>query len=90
MKSIKNYILKPHAKFEIARRGLNEEIVNKILSNPEQRTSARLGRDVFQSQIMMEGKEYLVRVFVDIDRNPAEVVTAYRTSKILKYWESEK
>jgi len=30
--------------------------------------------------------EYLVRVFVDIDRQPAEVVTAYRTSKIAKYW----
>jgi hypothetical protein len=26
---------------------------------------------------------------VDIDRKPAEVVTAYRTSKIEKYWESK-
>jgi hypothetical protein len=29
---------------------------------------------------------FLVRAFVDIDRDPAEVVTAYRTSKIGKYW----
>jgi hypothetical protein len=29
-------------------------------------------------------------VFVDIDRQPAQVVTAYRTSKIDKYWESAK
>jgi len=28
---------------------------------------------------------YLVRVFVDVDRTPEEVVTAYRTSKIEKY-----
>jgi hypothetical protein len=28
----------------------------------------------------------LVRVFVDVDRKPAEVVTAYRTSRIAKYW----
>lgn len=28
---------------------------------------------------------YLVRVFVDVDRTPAVVVTAYRTSKIDKY-----
>jgi hypothetical protein len=28
---------------------------------------------------------YLMRVFVDVDRKPAEVVTAYRTSKIEKY-----
>jgi hypothetical protein len=31
-------------------------------------------------------KAYLVRVFVDVDRQPAEVVTVYRTSKIYKYW----
>jgi len=30
-------------------------------------------------------KTYLVRVFVDVDRDPAEVVTAYRTSNIAKY-----
>ena len=35
------------------------------------------------------GQEYLVRVFVDIDRDPAELVTVYRTSKIGKYWRTE-
>ena len=35
------------------------------------------------------GVKYLVRVVVDVDRNPAEVVTAYRTSKIAKYWREE-
>ncbi len=30
-------------------------------------------------------KMYLLRVFVDIDRIPPEVVTVYRTSKITKY-----
>ncbi len=30
-------------------------------------------------------KVYLVRVFVDVDREPPEVVTAYRTSKVEKY-----
>ena len=35
---------------------------------------------------MEQGKTFLVRVFVDVDRDPAEVVTAYRTSKISKYW----
>jgi hypothetical protein len=32
-------------------------------------------------------RTFLIRVFVDIDRRPAEVVTAYRTSKVSKYWE---
>ncbi len=35
------------------------------------------------------GKLYLVRAFVDIDREPPEVVTVYRTSKISKYWREE-
>ena len=46
---------------------------------------------VYQSRVEFEepGKTYLLRVFVDIDRQPAEVVTAYRTSKVEKYWKSE-
>jgi len=33
---------------------------------------------------------YLVRVFVDMDRHPAEIVTVYRTSKVSKYWRAGK
>jgi hypothetical protein len=46
---------------------------------------------VYQSRIESEepGKIYLLRVFVDFDRRPAEVVTAYRTSKVEKYWKRE-
>lgn len=42
-----------------------------------------------QSRIESEGKTYLIRVFVDVDLMPVEVVTAYRTSKIEKYWRTE-
>jgi hypothetical protein len=31
----------------------------------------------------------LLRVFVDVDRDPPEVVTVYRTSKIEKYWRTD-
>jgi hypothetical protein len=31
-------------------------------------------------------KRYVLRVFVDVDRDPPVVVTAYRSSKIGKYW----
>jgi hypothetical protein len=46
----------------------------------------RPGRDVLQSRIVLAGKMDLLRVFVDVDRDPAEVVTVYRTSRIAKYW----
>lgn len=51
----------------------------------------RLGRDLLQSRVAMgfPARVYLVRVFVDVDSQPARVVTAYRTSKIAKYWRTE-
>ena len=68
------------------RRKISRELVRSVISNPEQRIMIRKGREVFQSRIQMEGKPYLIRVFIDIDRVPAEVVTVYRTRKIEKYW----
>ena len=65
------------------------ETIDRILKSPEQRLEVRPGRVVLQSRVQEFGSEYLVRVFVDIDRTPAEVVTAYRTSKVFKYWRAE-
>jgi hypothetical protein len=36
----------------------------------------RPGREVAHSIVELAGKRYLVRVFVDLDRNPVEGVTA--------------
>ncbi len=83
------YSIGPHAAFAMERRGVDETVVRRVLAAPEQRESVRLGRDVLQSRIEIDKKTYLVRVFVDVDRRPAEVVTSYRTSKIEKYWRSE-
>jgi hypothetical protein len=73
------------------RRGLNEETVRAVLAGPEQRLEVRPGRVVLQSRVSMgmPRRTYLVRVVVDVDRHPAEVVTVYRTSKIAKYWREE-
>ena len=51
----------------------------------------RRGRVVLQSRITLgaPSREYLVRVFVDVDRRPADVITVYLTSKIAKYWKEE-
>jgi len=83
------YVFTPHAVFELDRRGIDEALVRRVLQAPDQRDVIRPGRNVFQSRVEIEGRMYLVRVFVDVDRDPAEVVTAYRTSKIDKYWRTE-
>ncbi len=85
---IAKYVITAHAAFEMARRGISEEMVNDVMIEPEQRLMVRTGRAVLQSRLARGGtqKAALVRVFVDIDRAPAEVVTVYTTSKIAKYW----
>ncbi len=84
-----DYIITDHAVRELRRRGLGSQDIDSVLRNPEQRFTLRPGRVVLQSKCREAGVEYLLRVFVDIDRRPAEVVTAYRTSKVAKYWRNQ-
>lgn len=90
--AITDYILTHHAQWELSRRSLSEAIIHAILSAPEQRFEVRPGRVVLQSKVVSghPEKTVLVRVFVDIDRTPAEVVTAYQTSKVAKYWRGDR
>ena len=83
---IDNNLITSQAVYEMRRRGIEEGVVRRVLAAPEQRHAVRPGRDVLQSRIVFAGKTYLLRVFVDIDRDPADVVTVYRTSRIAKCW----
>jgi hypothetical protein len=85
---IDNYLVRSYAAFEIRRRGIEEGVVRRILAAPEQRHAVRPGRAVLQSRVAFAGKTYLLRVFFDIDRDPVEVVTVYRMSRIAKYWKA--
>ena len=87
---IRDYILTEHAVIEMGRRGLQEKDVDAVLRNPGQRLDVRPGRVILQSKYLEGSAQYLLRVFIDIDRSPAEVVTAYRTGKITKYWRDER
>ena len=84
-------VFSPHALHEMKRRALSMEMVRAVVEKPGQTWEIREGRMVFQSRFVDESSEktYLVRVFVDVWRTPPEVVTAYKTSKIEKYWRSD-
>lgn len=84
-------VLSAHARWEMDRRGLSEDTVRSILAAPGQRWQIRPGRDILQSQFVMGDppKTYLVRVIVEVRPGAALVVTAYRTSKVSKYWRAE-
>jgi hypothetical protein len=88
---ITEYRLTDHARLEMERRQITEAEVAQVLSAPQQANDVRPGRAVYQSRVEFGTpvRVYLLRVFVDVDRRPAEVVTAYRTSRIEKYWRVE-
>jgi hypothetical protein len=83
-----NYVIGDHTRFEMNRRGPSEEVVRSVLEAPDQLIEIRPGRVVMQSQVKMilPPNTYPMGVFLDVDRDPREVVTAYRTSKVSKYW----
>lgn len=70
-----------HAQEQMVKRQLSEADVRQALASPEEVLPVRESRVV--AHAMLAG--YLLRVFVDVDRDPLEVVTAYRTSKIDRY-----
>jgi hypothetical protein len=86
---VDNYLITPHAAGEMRRGRIEENVVRRVLATPEQRYPVRSGRDVLQSKVVFADKVYPVRVFVDLDRSPAEVVTVYRTSRLAKYWRAD-
>ncbi|MFQ5342417.1 MAG: hypothetical protein ACE5F6_12800, partial [Anaerolineae bacterium] len=67
---ITEYHLTDHALLEMARRQIAEVDIARVLSAPEQAEHVRPGRKVYQSRLEFGDppKVYLLRVFVDIDR----------------------
>jgi Domain of unknown function (DUF4258) len=90
-KSITTYRLTDHARLEMMRRQIREAEVESVLAAPEQTECVREGRAVYQSRLELgePAKTYLLRVVVDVDRQPSEVVTVYRSSKVQEYWRGE-
>ena len=71
------------------RRQIPRAVLDSVLNHPEQVVSEKSGRSAYQSRIDFGGGTcYLVRAIVDTGSDPPLVVTAYRTSKIDKYWEA--
>ena len=83
--------LSRHAEWERARRSIPLALVQTV-NAPEQRLrdEARAGAWIYPSRLRFkDGKMYLLRVVVAEEHMPPVIVTAYRTSKIEKYWSAE-
>ena len=80
------YRLSTHAQEESERRGIPRSLLEAVLENADQVVAERGVVKAYQSRCEIGGKIFLVRVIVDGSVDPAVVVTAYRTTKIEKYW----
>lgn len=55
-----------------------------VIENATEKT-IEVGITVYQKMIFENSKNYLVRVFINEDKTPPLVITAYKPSKVQKY-----
>ena len=80
-----------HARAQMSDRGIAEEMVMGIIASPQQTVTQGEEKMIYQSVKYFEedDRNFLVRVFVNIIKQPNLVITVYRTTKIAKYWRNE-
>ncbi len=78
--------LSRHAEEELVRRGLDRAIIERTLVEPGQIVAEHGGRNCYQSLVDFGDGRFLVRVIVVEHADTILVVTAYRTSRVAKYW----
>lgn len=87
------FVLSNHVLERASERGISLEIIDDILTNPDQildDESGEEGQKVYQSIVSFTNSEaYLVRVFVNVNKSSPVVKSVYRTTKISKYYEGE-
>ncbi|KAA9354079.1 DUF4258 domain-containing protein [Larkinella humicola] len=81
----RSFELSRHAIEQMSLRGISLEVVNTILENPDKIIPDGIGQVIYQSTVLLSGKNYLVRIFVNSEKTPNLVKTVYRTSKLSKY-----
>ncbi|MEK6804027.1 MAG: DUF4258 domain-containing protein [Nitrospirota bacterium] len=75
-----------HVQEQLEKRKISKTLIEQVLETPGQTVPEVDNLTCFQSQVTIDGKRYLVRVIVNTTVHPPVVVTAYRTTKIQKYW----
>lgn len=84
-------IFSKHAKEQMLRRGITREIVMLVISHPEETLADEedVTVTIYQSLIKEDNQRFLLRVFINKDKFPHEIITLYKTSKIKKYYEDK-
>ena len=79
------YTFSKHAIEQIERRNISRTVIDEVISHPENIIKHDNCVKVFQKVIDDSKNKYLYRVFVNICKKSALIITVYKTSKIEKY-----
>jgi len=81
-----NYIFSQHSLDRLVERQISMELAKEVIENADEVVENEDGLTVFQAlKVFPNGKNYLVRVYVNEEVDPSLVVTVFRTSNIKKY-----
>ena len=81
-----SYIFSEHANQQIAARNLNMQLIVDAIAAPDF-IQEEDGLTVYMKVVIEVQKSYLLRIFINKNKEPNVVVTVYKTSKIKKYYE---
>ena len=79
------FIYSSHAIEQMELRGLNKPTIDDVLKSPDRILDETGGVKIYQKYIIESNKLYLYRVFVNSEKKPQLVITAYKTSKTSRY-----
>jgi len=80
-----------HSQEQMSRRGISHETVLAVVSRPDQIIVDEDDTSMVICQSLIKENEhlFLLRVFVNKNKQPNVIVTLYKTTKISKYYESK-
>jgi len=79
------YIFSKHADEQISKRNIFKEKIAVVIDKPDNILTHDSCLKVYQKMFEEMENRYLYRVFVNICKKPALIITAYKTSKTEKY-----
>lgn len=77
------------AEKKLQRRSIPEEWIFELINCPAQIVEGYGGRKIAQKKYVIENKEYLLRAIYEENADQIEVITAYLTSQVKRYWKEE-
>lgn len=76
----------PIAQRKADRRGIAKEWIEDAVTNPAQVVDGYGGRKVAHKRLLIDNKEYLLRVIYEETEEIYIIITAYITSQTSRYW----